>query len=152
MKISGSNTLVAPVDQVWVALLDPRVLARCIPGCESLTPTGPHSHIVRVTAGVAAIKGTYDGSVALVDLEEPHALTMKARGARSVDVTKAAENEYAEHCAEMDLLSAPLRDCVSYYNGDGKAKPGSLAYYGGGQRWHKRRMEAQETMEAYVFD
>ena len=81
MKISGSNTLVAPVDQVWAALLDPRVLARCIPGCESLTPTGPHSHIVRVTAGVAAIKGTYDGSVALVDLEEPHALTMKARGA-----------------------------------------------------------------------
>ena len=81
MRISGSNTLVAPVDQVWAALLDPRVLARCIPGCESLTPTGPHSHIVRVTAGVAAIKGTYDGSVALVDLEEPHALTMKARGA-----------------------------------------------------------------------
>lgn len=81
MKISGSNTLVAPVDQVWAALLDPRVLARCIPGCESLTPTGPHSHIMRVTAGVAAIKGTYDGSVALVDLDEPRALTMKARGA-----------------------------------------------------------------------
>ena len=41
----------------------------------------PAQPIVRVTAGVAAIKGTYDGSVALVDLEEPHALTMKARGA-----------------------------------------------------------------------
>ncbi len=76
---------------------------------------------------------------------------MQARGARSIDVTQAAEDEYAQHCADMDLLSAPLRDCVSYYNGDGTAKPGSLAYYGGGERWHKRRMAAQESMAPYVF-
>ena len=90
MKISGSNTLAAPVDKVWDALLDPKVLARCIPGCESLTPTGPHSHIMRVTAGVAAIKGTYDGSVALLDLDEPHSLTMKARGAGAPGTIEAA--------------------------------------------------------------
>ena len=55
MKISGSNTLAASPEQVWAAIMDPAVLARCIPGCESLTPTGPHSHSMRVTAGVAAI-------------------------------------------------------------------------------------------------
>ena len=69
-----------------------------------------------------------------------------------VGVTREAEDEYTEHCAAMDTLSAPLRDCFSYYNGDGKARPGSLAYYGGGQRWHERRMAAQESMEPYVFD
>jgi cyclohexanone monooxygenase len=52
----------------------------------------------------------------------------------------------------MDILSAPLRDCISYYNGDGNAKPGSLAYYGGGQRWHARRVAAQKTMEPYVLE
>jgi len=78
--------------------------------------------------------------------------TIKDRGARSIDVTRDAEEEYAQHCAEMDLLSAPLRDCVSYYNGDGNARPGSLAYYGGGQRWHERRMTAQQSMAPYVFD
>ncbi len=77
---------------------------------------------------------------------------MRERGAKTVDVTQDAEDEYAEHCADMDLLTAPLRDCVSYYNGEGKAKPGSLAYYGGGQRWHDRRMAAQQTLAAYVFD
>jgi cyclohexanone monooxygenase len=76
---------------------------------------------------------------------------MRERGVWSVDVQTDAENAYVEHCAEMDTLSAPLRDCVSYYNGDGNAKPGSLAYYGGGQRWHERRMAAQETMEPYIF-
>jgi cyclohexanone monooxygenase len=78
--------------------------------------------------------------------------TIKRRGARSIDVTQEAENDYADHCAQMDLLSAPLRDCVSYYNGEGNAKPGSLAYYGGAERWHQRRMAAQETLAPYIFD
>ena len=77
---------------------------------------------------------------------------MREKGASTIDVKKASEDEYAEHCAEMDLLSAPLRDCFSYYNNDGKAKPGSLAYYGGGQRWHDWRMAAQDTMAPYVLE
>ena len=77
--------------------------------------------------------------------------TMRDRGARVIDVTKDAADAYARHCEEMDLLSAPLRDCVSYYNGDGRAKPGSLAYYGGGERWHDRREAAQTSMAPYRF-
>ena len=78
--------------------------------------------------------------------------TMREKGAATVDVTEEAEDEYAQHCADMDVLSAPFRDCISYYNNDGKAKPGSLAYYGGGKRWHDRRMAAQETMVPFIFD
>jgi hypothetical protein len=50
----------------------------------------------------------------------------------------------------MDLASAPLRDCLSYYNGHGDAEPGSLAYYGGPQ-WHRWRQHAQDTLEPYRF-
>ncbi len=32
MKISGSNVVDQPVDKVWDALLDPRVLVATIPG------------------------------------------------------------------------------------------------------------------------
>ena len=77
---------------------------------------------------------------------------MRDRDAKKVDVTAAAQDEFAEHCADMDILTSPLRDCITYYNGDGTAKPGSLAYYGGGQRWHERRMAGQETFEPYLFD
>lgn len=80
MRISGTNTLTAPVDQVWGAMLDPAVLARCLPGCETLTTTGPDRYAMRVTAGVAAIKGTYDGEVAITDKDEPDSLRMKASG------------------------------------------------------------------------
>ena len=77
---------------------------------------------------------------------------MRDRGANKVDVTEDAQEEFAQHCADMDVLTSPLRDCITYYNGDGTARPGSLAYYGGGQRWHDRRMAAQESMEPYLFD
>ena len=77
--------------------------------------------------------------------------TMRDGGHRVVDVKKAPENEYAEHCRQADVVSRPLRDCISYYNGHGDAEPGSLAYYGGG-RWHKYRIRAQETLDPYLFD
>jgi hypothetical protein len=45
-----------------------------------------------------------------------------------------------------------LRDCLSYYNGEGAAEPGSLAYYGGPQKWHALRETAQATLDPYVFE
>jgi hypothetical protein len=77
--------------------------------------------------------------------------TMRKRGARIVDVRKEPEDAYAEHCRDVDLATAPLRDCISYYNGEGNAAPGSLAYYGGG-KWHKHRVRAQSTLEPYAFE
>ena len=77
--------------------------------------------------------------------------TMRERGARIVDVEQEPEDSYAEHCRLADISTAPLRDCLSYYNGHGDAAPGSLAYYGGGN-WHKYRIRAQETLDPYVFD
>ncbi|MFC4784069.1 SRPBCC family protein [Nocardioides sp. MAHUQ-72] len=81
MKFTGDATLNAPVDQVWAALLDPSVLVRTIPGCERLEATGENAYAMTVTAGVAAIKGTYAGSCELSDLEPHSSLVMKLQGA-----------------------------------------------------------------------
>jgi cyclohexanone monooxygenase len=75
---------------------------------------------------------------------------MRARGADVVEVSSQPEAEYAEHCRKADIATAPLRDCLSYYNGHGDAEPGSLAYYGG-NRWHRYRQEAQATLAPFVF-
>jgi cation diffusion facilitator CzcD-associated flavoprotein CzcO len=76
--------------------------------------------------------------------------TMRDQGETIVDIKKEPEETYAEHCRQADIATAPLRDCLSYYNGHGEAAPGSLAYYGGGN-WHKFRIAAQESMDPYVF-
>jgi cyclohexanone monooxygenase len=77
--------------------------------------------------------------------------TLRARGAGIVDIKKEPEIAYAEHCREADVRTQPLRDCLSYYNGDGGAEPGSLAYYGGPQKWHELRTAAQESLAPFVF-
>src|SRR5690242_1650875 len=81
MKISGEATLHAPVDKVYAALNDPAVLVRTIPGCERLERVGPDAYTMVVTAGVASVKGTYTGDVALTDQDPPYGFTLKASGA-----------------------------------------------------------------------
>ncbi len=78
--------------------------------------------------------------------------TLRERGAERIDIKPEPEIVYAAHCRDVDTRTRPLRDCVSYYNGEGKAEPGSLAYYGGPAKWHELRAEAQASMDVYVFD
>ena len=81
MKITGEATLVAPVEQVWDALLDPAVLVRTIPGCERLEETAANTYDMTVTAGVASIRGTYAGTCRLSDLTPHESLMMNLQGA-----------------------------------------------------------------------
>ncbi|OFE14793.1 carbon monoxide dehydrogenase [Humibacillus sp. DSM 29435] len=80
MKITGTATLTSDPGQVWDAFHDPAVLARCLPGCEQLSEVSPDHYAMTVTAGVAAIKGTYDGEVALREPRRPDSFTLKASG------------------------------------------------------------------------
>ena len=94
MKVAGDATLHAPVEQVWKALNDPGVLVRTIPGCEKLEETGPDAYRMTVTAGVASIKGTYQGDVRLTDQDPPGSFVLRASGSGapgtvSADVTVA---------------------------------------------------------------
>ncbi|HEY5881891.1 MAG TPA: carbon monoxide dehydrogenase subunit G [Nakamurella sp.] len=73
--MTGSSVLHAPPERVWMAITDPEVLARVIPGCDGLTPLAPERFRLTVTLGVASIKGTYTGEVAFADLAPPQSLT-----------------------------------------------------------------------------
>jgi hypothetical protein len=92
MRISGREAIPFPVGQVWDALLDPAVLVRTIPGCERLETTGEHTYAMTVTAGVAAIRGTYDGTCALSDLKEHESLVMRLQGAGAPGTIDATVN------------------------------------------------------------
>jgi carbon monoxide dehydrogenase subunit G len=92
MRIAGENVLHAPVSRAWDALLDPAVLVATIPGCERLVATGENSYDMTVTAGVAAIKGTYAGTCVLSDLSEPASLVMKLDGAGAPGTIGATVN------------------------------------------------------------
>src|SRR5207244_8281311 len=80
MEISGSYTFNAPPDRVWKLLMDPAVISSCIPGCERFDPEGEDRYKVTLTVGLAAITGTYDGTVVLADKIEPASYRLIVEG------------------------------------------------------------------------
>jgi len=124
-------------------------------GCKTFL--GLHSHGFPNLFIVSGPQGG-GGSFNFTDAIEQHCdyivwmlSEMRSNDHAVVDITPDSEVRYADHCAQADIATAPLRDCISYYNGEGDAAPGSLAYYGGGN-WHKWRIAAQKTLEPYVFE
>lgn len=71
MDIEGTYTFQAPIEQVWNTLLDPEVLARCLPGVESMRETSPDSYAVQVSLNIGAVKGAWNGTVTLTDKQAP---------------------------------------------------------------------------------
>jgi len=67
MDITGSYTFDAAPDRVWTLLMDPAVISDCIPGCDKFEPIGENSYRVRLKVAMAAITGTYEGTVTLTD-------------------------------------------------------------------------------------
>lgn len=81
MKIAGNATLQSTPERVYAALNDPAVLVRTIPGCQQLERVGRDSYKMTITAGVASIKGVYQGEVGLSDQQAPDSFRLKASGA-----------------------------------------------------------------------
>ena len=67
MHLSGTYEIAAPVGTVWTLLNDPDVIARCLPGCGGLEPLGDDRYKVSLAVAIAAISGSYDGTVTMAD-------------------------------------------------------------------------------------
>jgi uncharacterized protein len=82
MNVTGSYTFPAPVPIVWDLLMDVETLASCIPGCERLEPLGGDRYRAKVTVSLAAISGSFDGTVALSEMQPPasYRLAVQATG------------------------------------------------------------------------
>ena len=65
MKVDSTYEISAPRENIYAALIDPEVLKRCIPGCESLEKTGENIYAATLKAGIGAIKGKFTGDVRL---------------------------------------------------------------------------------------
>jgi carbon monoxide dehydrogenase subunit G len=80
VKISGQYTINATQTQVWTALNDIEVLARVVPGCESLAEVGENQFEGTIKIGIAGIKGVYSGKIRLEDVIPPTSYKLVAAG------------------------------------------------------------------------
>lgn len=80
MKLAVSHTIAADRGRVFDALVDPAILQRCIPGCESLVAIGPDTYEATLKIGAAGLKGTYTGKASVTNKQRPDALTLGFEG------------------------------------------------------------------------
>ncbi len=80
MKLEGEAAIAAPVAQAFARLLDPAVLAACIPGCTEMVREGTSTYTVTVKTGVGPVQGTFAGRVELSEIEPPRRYRMTISG------------------------------------------------------------------------
>lgn len=76
MEISGEYQIAADRQQVWAALNDPEILAKCIPGCESLEKLSDTELKARVAAAIGPVRAKFDSVLSLEDLNPPESYTL----------------------------------------------------------------------------
>ena len=80
LRVQGDYTFDADVQTVWDALLSPDTLASCIPGCDSIAPTGENSYSVELNVRVGAVSGKYAGEVSVENVQPLESYTMVVSG------------------------------------------------------------------------
>ena len=80
MDLHGTYTFNAPAARVWDLLMDTGQIAACVPGCDRLEPIGDDRYKATLTVALAAVTGTYEGTVALVDKQPPSSYRLLVDG------------------------------------------------------------------------
>lgn len=80
MEMSGEQLVPAPQQAVWNALNDPEMLKACVPGCESIEPTGENAYQVLMVARVGPVSAKFKGKLTLSDIRPPESYSLAFEG------------------------------------------------------------------------
>mgnify|MGYP000729721913 CR=1 FL=1 len=80
MRIEGAHPIPGDPAAVYAMLLDPAILADCIPGCQQLIATGDGAYDMKMKLVLAAVSGEFAGKVALLDQNPPEGYRMRVEG------------------------------------------------------------------------
>ena len=80
MELQGSVTIPATVERVWLALNDPDILRRCIPGCEEVRQISPEEMHARVMLKLGPVRSNFVGKVKLTDVRPLLGCTLNFEG------------------------------------------------------------------------
>jgi len=100
MLLKGDVAIRAPRKKVWDFLTDPKQIAQCAPGVETVEELEPLKRYRGVVSiGFGAVKARFSGEVEILELNEPDFAKLKAHGSASGSV--------ADALSEMRLSDGP---------------------------------------------
>lgn len=80
MQLSDHRDIAATPEMVWSALLNPKVLKACIPGCESMNGAPETGYQAVVVQRVGPVSARFTGIVQLTDITPGQAVTISGEG------------------------------------------------------------------------
>lgn len=120
MKISGAYTLAVSRDRAFTLLQDPLVLARAMPGCESLERIGPDEYAMKMKMVLASMSGLFDGKVRIADSHPPASFRLIVEGKGKIGFMKGEGvlNLTETAPAETPDAASASPACHIQYEGD----------------------------------
>lgn len=88
MKISGNAVLKMPPQRVYDLLHDPGILARCMPGCESLDLIGDNEYAMKMKMKLASVSGLFQGKVKTAEPNPPASFRLIVEGSGKIGFMK----------------------------------------------------------------
>jgi uncharacterized protein len=80
MDIEGEYRIKAHPQEVWERLIDPEVLAQCIPGCESMSQVSAEAYDCVVLAKYGPVKARFKTTLTVSNVNAPTSYTLTGKG------------------------------------------------------------------------
>jgi carbon monoxide dehydrogenase subunit G len=90
LELKGEQILPASRERLWEMLNDPEVLAKTIPGCNSVRKVADDRYEMGLKLQVANVSGEYLGSVAISEKREPEHYVLAVEGQGSIGFMKGS--------------------------------------------------------------
>jgi uncharacterized protein len=111
MELTATYSFHAPVERTWSLLMDTTAIGACLPGCRGLQPIGGDRYEVELGVAIAAIAGSFKGTVSIEEKNPPHSYTLIidgsgrqgfVKGQAQVTLTPDADGTLAHIAAQAD--------------------------------------------------
>ena len=107
MEIKGEYQIDSSREDVWLALNDPEMLRKCIPGCESLDRISDTELTAQVMAAIGPVRARFNTRLSLENLNPPESYTL-------IGESKAGAAGFGRGSADVTLTENDGGTLLSY--------------------------------------
>ena len=101
MEIEKTAVLSAPIERVWLHILDPKIMAMCVPGMQSIDVISDKEYLASLKVKISFISASFKIRTLIETLEHPKYLKTTGTG------EDAALASSLKHQSEVFLLELP---------------------------------------------
>ena len=101
MDLEKTMTVPAPIEQVWKLLLDPKVMAGCVPGVQSVQVLSDRDYLAEIKVKISFISANFKIKTSILETQPPHYLRCEGVGEDSSVASSL------RHTSEIFLIEQP---------------------------------------------